>query len=593
MSTAPSIPFRFEPVNSEQLSRLSALVADLSPEQLHWASGYLAGLAAAARRPLHAVPAAAAEPAPALTILYGTHGGNSRALAEALHARAKQAGLPARLVDMTDYAPRRLAQETHLLIVVSTQGDGEPPEAAAALHAHLRSTRAPRLDPLHYGVLALGDSSYPRFCQTGRDFDARLAELGATRLIERVDCDLDFQRTAEPWLASALERARAALQTIASPRITRIEPAPAVAAGSTVREAEAEIQRNQRLTGRHSHKDVRHLELLLDTARLAYAPGDSLAVMPLNPPAVVSEVLDLIAPGTAATPALHETLMREKELTLLSRRFLLAWQQHAAHPALAEILAEERHEALAAYMQERQIADVIRDFPADVTPAQFLDCLRPLGVRRYSIASSRLATPEEVHLTVAVVHGAREGRARLGAASNHLAALEAGTRLRVELAANPSFHLPEDDSVPLIMIGAGTGVAPFRAFVAERAARGATGRNWLFFGERTFSEDFLYQIEWQQALARGTLARLDLAFSRDQEQRIYVQDRIRERGAELFAWLEDGARIYVCGDARRMAKDVHDALREIVVAAGGRHAEAAEDYLQELKRAGRYRRDVY
>lgn len=594
----------------DQLDRLASAVVDLSGDQLIWASGYLAGLAATARR-THLAPAVvpalapveAAKPARQLTILYGSQTGNSKRLSQVLSERAGMLNVPARWVNLADYTPRQLKQEQYVLIVISTQGDGDPPEDAAAFCEYLMGNKAPRFERLQYGVLALGDSSYPQFCKTGRDLDERLAALGATRILPRVDCDLDFKVPAETWIGDALKHAVEAL-TVNAPaagRITIVEPARraqdvAPAEHPLVR---AEVLGNQRITGRGSDKDVRHLELALEDDGLDYAPGDSFGVSASNPPALVEELLEIMAWPDSAEAAtergprtLLDALTHDVELTLLSRQFLASYQDRARDAQLAALLAETQSGALAAYMQDRQIVDVLRESPAVIAPADFLSLLRPLGPRLYSLASSRAATPGEAHLTVAVVNYAREGRPRFGAASSFLATLAPGAELSLRLESNASFRLPADD-VPLIMIGPGTGVAPFRGFVAERAARGARGRNWLFFGERTFANDFLYQIEWQKHLKSGALNRMDVAFSRDQAQKVYVQHRLLERAQELYAWLQDGASVYVCGDAKYMAKDVHAALQEVLVRAGDLSAEDAAEYLKQLKRDGRYRRDVY
>lgn len=601
LKTATSPPQA--PLDRDQLARLTQVVQELGADQLIWASGYLAGLAAArpaATGSLASVPSDPAKGGRQLTIFYGSQTGNARRAAEQALARATSQHLPARLVNLAEYTPRQLKQETAALFVVSTQGDGDPPEDAVAFFEFLNAAAAPRLDKLKYAVLALGDSSYPYFCQAGRALDARLEALGASRLHPRTDCDLDFAGPAEHWTEAALKQAADHVRP--APRIAVVEHLPKLAAPpATAIETTGELLVNQRLTGRGSAKDVRHLEFAVAEGSLPYEPGDGIAVLPKNPSATVAAVLQALRAGgheTVTGPRgnprpLADVLAEEVELTLLNRQTLEALQVHTGDPALGRLLAADQAAEFAQFVAAHQVADVLRRFPGEFTPEAFVRMLRPLARRTYSIASSRAATPDEAHLLVAVVRDEAPEGPRLGAASNYLATLTPGAEVALHLEANPAFHLPPDDQTPLIMIGPGTGVAPFRAFVAERAARGAPGRHWLFFGERTQRDDFLYQIEWQKALAQGHLTRLDVAFSRDQAAKDYVQHRILEHARECYAWLEDGAAIYVCGDAKRMAKDVHAALLDAIRVGGGLTDDRAREYLQGLQRAGRYRRDVY
>ena len=592
-------------LNREQISRLTHTVSDLGSDQLIWASGYLAGLAA--NRTSAPGPASntseAGKAGRTLTIFYGSQTGNSRRLAELAQAQAASTLLPVKLVNLADYSPRLLKQETTALFVISTQGDGDPPEDAVSLFEFLQADNAPRLEKLKYSVLSLGDSSYPYFCAAGRLLDARLAELGATPLQMRVDCDLDFATAATAWTDESLKRAADLLRVGQPPRITVVETIPRATLHTEplVVSVSGEVLLNQRITGRHSSKDVRHIEFALEGDALAYEPGDGLAVLPRNPALLVEEILNTLrasgaervhGPQGIARP-LTTVLTEEVELTLLNRQFLSALQVRTQQPELARILAPEQAEDFARYLESHQVIDVLHEFPAELTPAEFISLLRPLSRRTYSIASSRAATPDEAHLLVAVVQSATPAGVRYGAASNYLATLAPGTAVTLHLEANLNFRLPADDLTPLIMIGPGTGVAPFRAFVAERAARGARARHWLFFGERTHREDFLYQIEWQKSLAQGHLQRLDVAFSRDQVHKDYVQHRIVENAHAVYAWLEEGAAVYVCGDAKRMAKDVHAALLEAIRIGAATDADGAREYLQNLQRNGRYRRDVY
>ena len=604
MSTVSLLDTPSLPLSNDQLTHLAAATAGLSPAALLWASGYLAGLAGrpqAAALEIRTPPVAPAQAA--LTVLYGSQTGNGRRLAELVIAASSAAGVAARLVSLADFNVRTLKQERAVVLVVSTHGDGDPPDDALALARYLVSPQAARLDQLTYTVVALGDSSYPLFCQTGRDFDAGLAARGAQRCVPRLECDVDIAAATPAWVATTLATFAALLPTPA-PRISLVEnvppAAPTLAQTAPSVRLDATLLLNQCLSGRRSSKQVRHLEFSLDTARCAYEPGDSMAVRAPNPACIVAEILHLNdwAPATPVTlggriSSLEEALRDELEITQLSRPVLVALAALGGNRSLTELLESHDHAALGRYLQAHQVVDVLRESAVAPTAQQLVDLCRPLAARAYSIASSRLATPDEVHLTVAVVAGERDSRPRPGCASSYLAGLTPGAELSLHLERNPAFRLPRASDAPVIMIGPGTGVAPLRAFLEERAAQGATGRNWLFFGERTQREDFLYQTEWQRHLRQGTLTRLELAFSRDGAQKVYVQDRLRACAAEVYDWLAQGASLYVCGDAQRMAKDVHAALLNIIATQGGLDPEAAEDFLVSLRQQGRYQRDIY
>jgi sulfite reductase (NADPH) flavoprotein alpha-component len=584
------------PLPAETRARLVEALQGLDAEALTWVSGFAAGLAHAGRA--GAEPQRETRAGQRLTVVYGSQTGNARRVAEKLAAAAEAAGLAVRLLRADAYPLRELASERLLYLVISTQGEGDPPEDAQAFVEYLEGRRAPRLPELAFAVLGLGDSSYPQFCAVGRRLDARLTELGATRLLERGDADLDIDAVAGPWSARALEAARARLADV-PPRasVTPLRRASATPAFTRERPFAAELLVNQRLSGRWSDRDVRHLELSLAGAGLAYEPGDALGVWADNDPALVEAVIAAARLDGAAevahqgeSLALAAWLHTRRELTRLARPFLAAHAERAQADELRALLADG--EALRRFILAHQVIDVLQRWPADWTPADLVGALPPLAPRLYSIASSRAEVGDEAHLTVALVRAETAGRVRLGLVSGHLAALAEGARVRVFLEANTRFRLPADGDRDLILIGPGTGVAPFRGFLQQRTASGARGRHWLFFGARRFREDFLYQLEWQRALKQGRLARLDLAFSRDGGERVYVQQRLRERARELYAWLEGGAHLYVCG-ALAMGRDVHEALVGILAAEGGLAREDAEARLRELQQQGRYARDLY
>jgi sulfite reductase (NADPH) flavoprotein alpha-component len=594
------------PLTGDKPALLARLVEGLDPPTLWWLSGYAAALALVIPPPASAPPRSTEAPAgPRLTVVYGSQSGNARRVAERLAQQTEAAGLPVRLLRADAYPLRELADERLLQVVISTQGDGDPPDDDRGFVEHLLGRRAPALPALRYAVLGLGDSSYPKFCEIGRRLDARLAELGATRALPRADADVDVDAAATPWLAQSLALAKEALKPApALATVTPLRPhavvAPALAGASREQPFAAEVLANQRLTGRGSDRDVRHLELAIAGAGLDYEPGDALGVWPVNAAPLVDAVLaatrlDGDAPvthdGTAAP--LRTWLAERRELTRLSRPVLAAIAGRTQAADLHALLGEGQQAALGARLRTQQPLDLLQAHPAAWDAEALVAALRPLAPRSYSIASSRAAVGDEVHLTVAHVAYAQDGEPRHGAASHFLRDAGEGARVRVVLERNERFRLPRDGDRDVIMIGPGTGVAPFRGFVQHRAALGARGRNWLFFGNPHLRHDFLYQLEWQQALRDGKLARLDVAWSRDQADKVYVQHRLREHGAQLHAWLEGGAHLYVCGDATRMARDVHAALRDVVATHGGRDAEAAEDYLQQLQQQGRYARDVY
>ncbi|WP_163647897.1 assimilatory sulfite reductase (NADPH) flavoprotein subunit [Modicisalibacter sp. 'Wilcox'] len=587
------------PLTDAQAADANRLIQALSGDQRTWLSGYLAGLQAASGE--GAEPREHAAEPHTLTILYGSETGNAEGVAERLGEAALARELPARVVDMADYKPRELRDEHLLLVVTATHGEGDPPDPALDFHEFLHGRKAPRLEGTRFAVLALGDSSYEHFCQTGRDIDARLEALGGERLLERVDCDVDFEEAAEAWRRNVLDAAAA--HVIEAPAAAVAAPAQPAVTYDRQTPFHAEVLENQILNGRGSEKATHHIELSLEGSGLDYQPGDILCLMPRNREAVAGELLEALRLDPDQTVASHsgertlaQALRDDYEITTLTPAFIEAYAELAEAEALKALLAEGKRGELMDYLHGRHVIDVLEEHPLEggVDAETLLGMMRRLQPREYSIASSHLANPGEVHVTVAAVRYESLGRARHGVASTFLAEqAEPGETVPVYLRRNKHFRLPEDPDTATVMIGPGTGVAPFRAFLQEREVAGAGGANWLFFGNPHFRTDFLYQTEWQRWLKEGVLDRMDVAFSRDGAHKVYVQDRLRERGAELFRWLEDGAHLYVCGDAERMAPDVHAALVEIVAEHGGRSAEQAGEYLKQLQRDKRYQRDVY
>lgn len=601
MSANPALPLI--PLPEAKAGELARLVEGLDAASLWWLSGYAAGLASQPTGVARAVSAALSkEPAnaPRLSVVYGSQTGNAKRLAEQFAQKAEAAGLQVRLLRADQYPTRELKSERLLVVVISTQGDGEPPDDARGFVDFILGKRAPELTELKFGVLGLGDSSYPQFCEIGRVLDERLAALGATRLLDRADADVDVERVAKPWAERALQLTRDQLKSSAPlATVTPLRPATA-ATWSREKPFSAEVIANQRISARASDKDIRHIELSLEGSGLSYEPGDALGLWPRNPPALVDAVIELLRFDANApvrvdelTQPLRLWLSEQRELTRLSRPLIA---QHAALAGSAELnrlLSPDHAAQLQKLLADYQIIDLLRAYPAAWSAEEFVAALRPLTPRLYSIASSQKVVGEEAHLTVAHVSYDAFGTAHWGAASHYLATREEAGRVPVFVEHNERFHLPRDGSRDVVMIGPGTGVAPFRGFVQERAATGASGRNWLLFGNPHFRTDFLYQLEWQDALKKGQLTRLDLAFSRDQAEKVYVQQRVREHGAELYRWLDNGAHLYVCGDATRMAKDVHAALIEVAVTHGGKTPEDAAAYVNQLQQQGRYARDVY
>ena len=585
------------PLDSSQTEKVHDALDGLTSDQLQWVSGYVAGLAAAQGTSEPAVIQPASDPTKTLTILYGSQTDNGRGVAEELAQEASARGLATNLVSLADYKPANIKRESFVSLVISTHGEGDPPDDAELFHEFLMSNKAPKLDNLKFTVLALGDSSYVNYCQTGRELDSRLKELGAEQILPIVECDLDYEDPASRWSQDVIKSLPDELASAAE--VSRLHAVKPVAPYDKHRPYGAEVLTNQKITGAQSSKDVRHVELSLEGSGLSYEPGDSLAVIADNPPQLIEELLaalgftgDEEVTIKDSTISIRDALRTELEITAPSLAFLKSYADLAGSEELLELLESGRQ--LAEYLDKRQIIDIVREFPATLSPADFAGVLRKLMPRSYSIASSPLANPDEVHLTVAAVKYQAFGTEHWGAASTMLSdRIAEGDKVSVFVEANSRFRLPADGQTPIIMIGPGTGVAPFRAFVEQRAELGASGKNWLFFGDRTFHSDFLYQLEWQRFLKRGILQRMDVAFSRDQTDKIYVQDRIREHAADVWAWLQQGAVLYVCGDAKQMAGDVHDALIDVLVTQADYDAESAEDYLKDLRRAGRYQRDVY
>ncbi len=602
-------------LNADQWNQVGALATSLRPGQALWLSGYFAGIDHAARGfgddalPLlrdggaKAVAAPAAVATRTLTILYGSETGNSAALAKALAAAARAKGIEPTVADMADYKPRRLKEEQDLLILASTHGEGEPPRSAAGFFEFVEGRKAPRLEGVRYSVLALGDSTYEFYCGAGRRLDERLAELGATRIRARLDCDVDYDEPSAGWIAAVADDLAPAKASAVPATVVALRSSTAAVASVFDKRNPfvATVTENLLLTGRGSSKETRHVELSLGGSGLSFEPGDALGIVPRNDPALVESLIGALGLDAAATVAvkdrslpLGEALGGTFEITAATPRFLDQWAELSGAGELQALRGEGAAEARRAFLDGNHVIDIVKHFPVPgIDAASFTAGLRPLQPRLYSIASSQSLAPDEVHLTVSTVRYDLNGMARSGVASGHLAdRCDLDAELPIYVQANPHFRLPGDD-VPIIMVGAGTGVAPYRAFLQEREVRGAAGKSWLFFGERNFDSDFLYQTEWQGFLKDEVLSRMNVAFSRDGAEKVYVQHRIAAEAREVYAWLEEGAHVYVCGDGARLAPDVHKALVAVVQEQGARSREAAEDYIAGLQAAHRYQIDVY
>jgi len=591
-------------LDANQLASLQQSVADYSSLQLAWASGYLAAKSEQGQN-AQIAPVAAAVAAKTLTILYASQTGNAKGVAGQLEKSAKEAGITAVLKNIADFKAKALKNETHLLIVASTNGEGEPPDDAIEFHEFLLGKKAPKLPNLSYSVLALGDSSYEFFCQTGKEFDERLQVLGAKQVTPRVDCDVDYDSDAENWTLSIVESLKDELTQSDAPLATVIDlpTAGAVSQYSKQNPYAAEFSLSQKITGRDSAKDVRHIEIDLGDSGLTYQVGDALGVWFENDANLVAELVAALSltgeekvklkvDGAAQVLTLTDALTTQLEITQTAPAFIEFWAKISGNKELAAIAADK--DSAREYAGQHQVIDVVKAAKTEIDAQFFIEALRKITPRLYSIASAQSEVEDEVHLTVGVVSYDANDKTRTGGASGFLCQrLEEGQNVRVFVEHNDNFRLPQSDETPVIMIGPGTGVAPFRAFMQEREARDATGDNWMFFGDQTFTQDFLYQVEWQNYLKSGLLTRMDVAFSRDQAEKVYVQDRLKEQASEVFAWLERGAHLYICGDANRMAKDVHQTLNEIIQEHGKLSAEQAEDYLKSLRSNKRYQKDVY
>ena len=593
------------PLSQEQVQKLQGLVAELNPIQQAWVSGYLAANANAGALTGGVAAAPAAGDAAPLTILYGSQTGNAKGVASKLKEQAESRGLSVKLVNMADYKPTALKKEKFITVVVSTYGEGEPPEDAESLHEFLTTKKAPKLDGVKVAVIGLGDSSYEFFCQTAKDFEERFNKLGAETIFQRADLDVDYDDEAAKWIDGALDAFEPDLkaqqqasggQVVAMPFGAA---APAASQYTKQNPFAAELSVVQKITGRDSTKDVRHVEISLEGSDITYAPGDSLGVYFLNDEALVDEVLVLTQIDASSTVKLgdeelsiRDALIEKLELTQSYPGFVEKYATATGNPELLKLVEDKA--AMRDYIEPRQIFDIIRQNPAQLEAQTLVDCLRKLQARLYSIASSQAEVEEEVHLTVGLVEFDAFGSEHLGGCSGYLARrAEEGCKVKVFSEHNDNFRLPANDETPIIMVGPGTGIAPFRAFLQERDAREASGKNWLFFGNPHFTQDFLYQVEIQGYLKSGLLTKVDVAFSRDQAEKVYVQDKLRKNSQEVFAWLEAGAHFYICGDANRMAKDVHQALVDIIKENSGKDDEQAEQYLKDLRSANRYQKDVY
>lgn len=605
------------PFNEEQTENLNRLLPTLSETQKIWLSGFLAAAAPQ-------VTGVAVLPSPSeleqgqlkgpksqtrdITLLFGSETGNCQALAESLQQKLKGRGFQVVLSSMDAYKTKNLKSVQDLLIITATHGEGHPPDNAISFHEFLHGRKAPKLEGVRFSVLALGDLSYEFFCQTGKDFDRRLEELGGERLFPRVDCDVDFDEAAETWIEGVLNELGQAGVSGTSGEGAALHTTTSSSENSSVYSRtnpfKAEVLENINLNGQGSQKETRHLELSLEGSNLKFEPGDSLGIFPENSPALVDQILaemqwnperPVLVSKQSDTLPLEAALRTYYEITVLTKPLLEKLAPYSSNRDMLALLEPGQEAKLKAYIEGRDLLDLLRDFgPWEVEVGEFVSHLRKIPARLYSIASSYQANPDEVHLTIGTVNYHAHGRNREGVCSSQCAdRITPGDHMQVYVHRNPNFKLPANPNTPVIMVGPGTGIAPFRSFLEEREELEAKGKTWLFFGDQHFSTDFLYQVDWQRWLKDGVLTRMDVAFSRDQEEKVYVQHRMLEKSFDLYQWLKEGAYLYICGDEKNMAKDVHHTLIEILKKEGQMTEREAETYLSDLKKEKRYQRDVY
>lgn len=588
---------QLSPLNDQQLNALANLTGGLNREQLLWINGYFQGLLAttATGQP---VVAETPKSTKQLKILYGTHTGRSKTLAGKLATNLGERGVEAVTVSLDEYKTRQLTSETNVVFIVSTHGEGEPPAMAEDFHSFITGKRAPQLPNLNYSVVALGDKSYKLFCKTGIDIDQSLARLGAKSILPILKLDVDFDEEADLWI-NDFTNVFAEKSSVSSPVSSVANTASTSVVYSRKNPFRATVIDKVKITGRTSDKEVYHVELSLEGSGITYEPGDSVGILANNPPQLVDAILkhsgfDRNEPVNIkeGTFPIAEALSEHLEITVLNREVIQKYQEKSGNEKLQEIIEDDQ--VLDKYLYGHDVLDLIEDFPATLSAQDLADVLRNFPARLYSISSSQDAVGDEVHITVATVRYSNRGRSRGGACSTYLAdRIEVDSQVSVFIEKNPAFKLPENEETPVILIGAGTGVAPYRSFLQHREANNQKGKTWLFFGERRFHSDFLYQLEWQKLLKDGYLEKIDVAFSRDQEEKVYVQNRLIERQKEVFEWLNKGANIYLCGDMKQMARDVQETLLRIFETQGGMTQEKAMEYLKTLKKEKRFQLDVY
>lgn len=601
------------PFDQEQAAQLNQIFQTLTAEQQIWLTGYLTAQQESVTQTAEA-PQQVAEYVlnnesesqtnndRHITVVYGSETGNAQSLAEIFADRLVEHNYTVKLTAMDEIKQKEFKKVEDLFVITATHGEGDPPDNALTFHEFIHSRKAPKLENVRFSVLALGDESYEYFCQTGKDFDAKLLELGAERLTDRQDCDLDFDDLAEKWMNKNIEILNQSTGHGSTVTSTETVQSAKEKRYSKSNPYQAEVLENINLNGRGSNKEVRHVELLLDNYGESFEPGDCVVVLPQNEPEIVTLLIETLGwdkdieipiNDDGDTLPLEKALTEHFEITKLTKPLL---QKAAELFGNTELLSQiDNAEWIQQYVDGRDVIDLLTEFPtSELKPETFYKLLRKLPAREYSIASSYEATPDEVHITVGAVRYEAHERTRKGVCSVQLAErIQPGDTLPIYLKKNPNFKFPFDEETPVIMIGPGTGVAPFRSYMQEREELGLSGNTWLFFGEQYFTTDFLYQTEWQAWLKDETLAKLDLAFSRDTEEKIYVQHRIAQQSELFYQWLQDGASIYVCGDEKHMAKDVHDTIRSVIKQEGDMSEADAEAYLTQMKQEKRYQRDVY